>query len=586
MPRCHFAAGALVTALALAVPLVPVAAAADGTGPPDAPLETTLTLTGPVDAPVGARVDLAGSLAAGGAPLSGPVTLSRGLGDAVTTVRTRPTDGAGSATLSVRVSGTQPQNTFTLTYAGDETHAPATSGPVVVTAYVVHKVALDLAVTTPVEVDRSIRFKGSVRYADGEPGGPTREPVTVQRREDGSWVDVTTAFTGSGARGGRFAGLLPERASRQAGRYPYRAVVGAARDHAAGRSARTGLVVTRRATTLGLVGPARLRYGTPGTVRASWRDDRGAALSGGRVTLQRRDGRAWEDVGTTRTKRDGTARLQVIVTRNSVYRAVVAETRVHRAAAASRLRITVLPPGRVVVLPGAAPRPRITLPAQPRAKVGAGARARTTAIPDAVWNQMVGRTWHSGCPVGRSGLRLVRVSYWGYDGWPHRGELVVAASAAAQFAGAFTDLYDAGLPIRSMYREDRFGWSERLHGADDYASMSAGNTSAFNCRGVVGNPSVASPHSHGRALDINTWENVYFSARGVEPNRYWGSHALAPVTNRSGDDVTVRVLRAHGFAWTYGTGDAQHFDARPSGRRGGLVPWSAPRAGSTSTVLD
>ena len=32
--------------------------------------------------------------------------------------------------------------------------------------------------------------------------------------------------------------------------------------------------------------------------------------------------------------------------------------------------------------------------------------------------------------------------------------------------------------IRAMYREDRFGWSRRLQGANDYRSMAAGNTSA------------------------------------------------------------------------------------------------------------
>ena len=78
-----------------------------------------------------------------------------------------------------------------------------------------------------------------------------------------------------------------------------------------------------------------------------------------------------------------------------------------------------------------------------------------------------------------------------------------------------------------MYRVDRFGWGHRSRGGDDYASMAAGNTSAFNCRDVVGRPGVRSPHSYGRSLDVNTWENPYRSAQGTVPNTWWQG-ALAP----------------------------------------------------------
>ena len=78
-----------------------------------------------------------------------------------------------------------------------------------------------------------------------------------------------------------------------------------------------------------------------------------------------------------------------------------------------------------------------------------------------------------------------------------------------------------------MYRVDRFGWSSRSRGGDDYASMAAGNTSAFNCRDVTGRPGVRSPHSWGRSLDVNTWENPYRSAQGIVPNSLVAA-ALAP----------------------------------------------------------
>ena len=39
--------------------------------------------------------------------------------------------------------------------------------------------------------------------------------------------------------------------------------------------------------------------------------------------------------------------------------------------------------------------------------------------------------------------------------------------------------------------------------------MADGNTSAFNCRRVTGNPTKLSQHSYGNAIDINTRQNPY-----------------------------------------------------------------------------
>ena len=140
---------------------------------------------------------------------------------------------------------------------------------------------------------------------------------------------------------------------------------------------------------------------------------------------------------------------------------------------------------------------------------------------------MVGRSWHPGCPVGRSSLRLVQVNYWDYDGYRRRGEMVVNADVVGSFTGAFTELHQRRLPVRAMYRVDRFGWSPRLGGANDYASMAAGNTSVFNCRTWSTAPGVRSPHSWGRSLDLNTWENPYRSAHRAGAQRLLAA-PLAP----------------------------------------------------------
>ena len=231
-----------------------------------------------------------------------------------------------------------------------------------------------------------------------------------------------------------------------------------------------------------------------------------------------------------------------------------------RADASNFLLIDNLPPAKPIAYPAAAPKP-VSTSAQARA-TGAGAHAVITRISDKVWRSMVGRTWHSGCPLGRSGLRLLRINYWGFNGYRYRGEMVLSSAVVARAARALRDMYNGRYPIRRMYRVDRFGYSKVLHGGNDYKSMRADNTSGFNCRSVVNKPSVLSPHARGRAIDINTWENPYRSATGLVPDKWWASRSHPRIAWRSSSHPVVKIWRAHGFHWTYGNVDSQHVDGR------------------------
>ena len=94
------------------------------------------------------------------------------------------------------------------------------------------------------------------------------------------------------------------------------------------------------------------------------------------------------------------------------------------------------------------------------------------------------------------------LSYWGFDGEPHEGELVVNADAVDAMRGAFGRLFSARFPIRSMRLVDDFG-------ASDFTSIEADNTSAFNCRERSTGGGVWSQHTYGRAIDVNPIENPY-----------------------------------------------------------------------------
>jgi hypothetical protein len=197
--------------------------------------------------------------------------------------------------------------------------------------------------------------------------------------------------------------------------------------------------------------------------------------------------------------------------------------------------------------------------------VGNGANASITPVPDALWSRMVGYSWTSGCPVGRSQLRYVRVNFWGFDGVRSRGGVVVNASIASATAGAFTRLYALQFRIRQMKPMDS-GWGRNPKGpgANDYAAMNADNTSAFNCRYVGGQEAsrVYSKHAYGTAIDVNDFENPYVADDGtVYPDTYFLHRAPAPGVFTGGGSA-VGAFTSQGLRWggIWSHPDYQHFE--------------------------
>jgi hypothetical protein len=178
------------------------------------------------------------------------------------------------------------------------------------------------------------------------------------------------------------------------------------------------------------------------------------------------------------------------------------------------------------------------------------------------------RTSHrAGCPVPWRELRYLRLSYVGFDGLSHTGELVVAAAYARDVVGVFHELYDARWPIRRMRLVDAYG-------GDDDRSMVADNTSGFNCRRVKGSKEW-SAHALGAAIDLNPVQNPYLTGSAVAPlagrrfaelDRSAGAR-VPEGTIRSGD-VVVRAFAAIGWTWggSWAEPDFQHFSAGPRPR--------------------
>ena len=170
---------------------------------------------------------------------------------------------------------------------------------------------------------------------------------------------------------------------------------------------------------------------------------------------------------------------------------------------------------------------------------------------------MTGVSWRAGCPVALSKLRLVRLTYWGFDAAAHQGELIVHTDVAAKIVRIFAILYEARFPIRKMVRIDAY------NGSDD-ASMADDNTSMFNCRNAYGSQHW-SVHAYGKAIDVNTVENPYLPGKEVLPAA--GAAYVDRTNVRPGmivaGDVVVKAFTAEGFTWGAAWKDYQHFEIKP-----------------------
>ncbi|MGH9120714.1 MAG: M15 family metallopeptidase [Acidimicrobiales bacterium] len=170
----------------------------------------------------------------------------------------------------------------------------------------------------------------------------------------------------------------------------------------------------------------------------------------------------------------------------------------------------------------------------------------------------LGDTWRAGCPVDASQLRLLQLTYWGFDSQPHVGTIVVNASVARPVIQVFSTLYAARFPIEEMV-------PQAAYGGDDNVAAASDDTSGFNCRAAVApGPPQWSMHAYGEAIDVNDEQNPYIDGATIIPPA--GSAYLDRSDVRPGMAVPggalVEAFTAIGWGWggNWATGtDYQHF---------------------------
>jgi len=150
-------------------------------------------------------------------------------------------------------------------------------------------------------------------------------------------------------------------------------------------------------------------------------------------------------------------------------------------------------------------------------------------------------------------MKLIDVSYFGYDDKLHTGQLLVNKNVAEEVGKIFAELLKMKFPIEKVIPIVHYKW-------DDETSMYDNNTSSFNYRKVVGK-STLSKHALGYAIDINPRDNYYLKDGHISPSngRYDKKNKGTILKN----SAVVKLFAKYGWNWGgdwKSLKDYQHFE--------------------------
>ena len=173
--------------------------------------------------------------------------------------------------------------------------------------------------------------------------------------------------------------------------------------------------------------------------------------------------------------------------------------------------------------------------------------------------------YHQGCPVPLAGLRLLDVTYWGFDGRAHSGQLVVNATAVGPLSTVFRRLYAMRFPIHHMSFAYIYDRHARIPADGDL-------TGSFECRQAVPSPCTGgkgtghwSMHAYGEAVDINAVENPYVGCGQTRDKTAVSFMNRSRVRKGMVTPAVVAAFRSVGWgwggSWAGSTHDYMHFSA-------------------------
>jgi len=159
-------------------------------------------------------------------------------------------------------------------------------------------------------------------------------------------------------------------------------------------------------------------------------------------------------------------------------------------------------------------------------------------------------SWRQGCPVPLENLRYLRMNHLNFEGKTVSGELIVHKEVADEVVLIFSELYEIGYPVHQMRLVADFA-------ANDWQSIEADNTSAFNCRPMTGKKKKWSKHAYGKAIDINPIENPYINKKGyISHKASWKYKKRVHKNDTPADkavllknDKATKIFEKYGWKW-------------------------------------
>lgn len=165
-------------------------------------------------------------------------------------------------------------------------------------------------------------------------------------------------------------------------------------------------------------------------------------------------------------------------------------------------------------------------------------------LTEAIIKKIDGVSWRDMAPYPMRDLVYIQVTYYGFDGKDHVGELIMHKKVASEIIEIFKELYDNKFAISKMNLIDEYD-------ADDNASMEDNNTSALCVRTVTNRKDELSKHAYGLAIDINPVQNPYISEDEILPEE--GKDYLDRTDVRKGmiveGDACFNAFIRRGWEW-------------------------------------
>jgi peptidoglycan L-alanyl-D-glutamate endopeptidase CwlK len=142
-------------------------------------------------------------------------------------------------------------------------------------------------------------------------------------------------------------------------------------------------------------------------------------------------------------------------------------------------------------------------------------------------------------PSVKEELEIVTVSYYGFDGLIHRGQIIVNKKVSDDIVEVFKIIKETKFPVEKVVPMIEYNWS-------DEKSMQDNNTSSFNYRFLSGSK-ILSMHANGLAIDINPKQNPYIKNGSNSPAG--STYELDENGTICPDSEIVKVFKEKGWSW-------------------------------------